>query len=275
MVLLGISSWWICKYFFKQPIQSLKWEQKKNKIKYLAILLVNGMIIWAAGYIPVIILSEPRLEIISSRVNLYAIPGASIVLVSLLAILAVLISTSLPQTRMITFALLVPFILSGLFAQYCVKLESQRNWNEQKYVWNELFSLLPGIKDHTLVTLVIPGAKNIKPLYRPPLSYQWEVTCGVRSLYNNIDVTASVINRGSFVPNPQLDESGIRLMYADKATPYSETIFVYIDPYKQTSWVIKDLKKDLKLSFDVNGYSPQQNITLLSEKSQIYRWLVK
>ena len=125
--------------------------------------LLTGGAFWIAGYIPIIALYSPSLYGNASRVNSFAIAGASLMLVSVVAIIATLLARSISQIRFLSTAILLPFIIAGVFVQLQVNKERQIAWETQKTIWNGVFRTIPNIKDEKSIVIVIPGYEHLRP----------------------------------------------------------------------------------------------------------------
>jgi hypothetical protein len=258
----------------REPL--LSWGQREPLLKTLLFAILTGAFFWAAGYIPGISVFNPTWEGVSSRGNVFAIPGASLALVSLVAYVAALVGKSLKQAAAMTVAAIIPFVIVGGMAQLWMHSENDAAWNDQKQLLNGVLGTLPGVQDGTTVVIVIPGYNHLRPLQRLPLSAQWEAACALPVLYNHqTGLTTRYYYPDLAVAQPTLLEAGVKEYDTEEIIPYADTVFVYYDPAAHSVRLIERLEDVLSLPFQVQGYAPHQRITAQPPQATVYRWLIK
>lgn len=257
------------------PIARLHFNQKISMAKSYAITFLTGGAFWIAGYIPVIGLYSPSLRGVASRVNLYAVFGASLVIVSGVAILATLVSRTTFQTRFLTTAVILPFLIAGIFVQLQLNKENQIAWETQKNIWNGIFETIPGIRDEKKIVVIIPGFERLRPFASYPFISGWEIDAGTKVLYNNPDIGGYYYYKDTQSPEIHFLKNGFRPIPTNKIVSYKKLIFLYYDPQFKTVELVDNLTEVMSLPFEVNNYNPYENITPAQPSTTDFRWLVK
>lgn len=253
----------------------LSWEQKIPLFKACVRMLAIGVFFWLAGYVPIISVLDPTVIDIESRVNLFSIAGAALLLVAGLACFALLIAKSLRQVRWMTLAALIPLVLVSITIQVCAKNEKQAAWDEQKQIWNGVFETLPNLKDGTTVLIIIPGYEKLGPLQHRPFVSWWEVNSALEVLYNNPTLNARFYYRDIRYPKWWFNPDGALEIGVEKSIPYSKLILVYADPQTGSFHLVKHIEDQIPLSIQINDYDPGKNIIPLAPQTSLYRSLVK
>jgi hypothetical protein len=258
-----------------KTVEPMTWAQRDSLLKGLLVTAALGAFFWAAGFIPGLVIFTPTWAGVASRGNNFAIAGASLLLVSLVTYAVLLAARSLGQVRAMTLAAVIPFILLGTLAQVWVHVENRSAWEEQKQLWNGIFTVLPGLKDGTTMMVVFPGYDQLRPLQRLPLASQWEANCAAIVLYHNTSLQARFYYRDFSIPQPVLLNLGVQDWDNEVIIPYEQTVFVYFDPADRSVRVIDRIGDVVSLPFSIEGYAPQDRITSRFPTSLDYRFLVK
>ena len=257
--------------------ESLQLTQSRS----LFILATAGLVFWMAGYMPIILSAGPNLDTISSRVNIFAIPGAALFFCSLLGALFLSLLKSIRKTRVLLWVVLLPFFAIGIFTQIWLQYASQSMWQQQKIIWNSIFNLAPDFKDDTLVVIVIPTFGSQKVFKHSPFIDDFETTSGLTVLYNNPTLIGKLYYLdGSSGYSVKLDENGVTPVTPPRAntrTSYDQTVFFMYNPDKGQVHLINDLASELNLPFpNPISYSPRNRILpMYHETEGIYRYLVR
>jgi hypothetical protein len=254
---------------------SLKISQRVSEAKSYAIIFLTGGAFWVAGYIPVILLYSPSPAGNASRVNLFAVLGASMMLVSITFILATLLTNSTFTKRLMVISVLLPFIFAGVFAQLQTNKENKISWEIQKKIWNGIFEAVPNIKDQKQIVVIIPGYQQLRPFEHYPFRSGWEIEAGVQILYNNLNISGNFYYKDILSADLLFTKNGFRPIQTSRIIPYKKLIFVYYDPQSNTVEIIDDLEKKLQLPFSVNNYNPNENILPAEPSTAEFRWLVQ
>lgn len=242
-------------------------QRSVRAVRQLAALLIAAVFLAMAGYFPVITVGEPNLAMLGSRINLFAIPGASLALISLLAMGILLISWNRREARYVLAAVMMPLLAIGVHTQASVQYEARRAWIEQKQIWQQLFALAPDFADGTKIYFVLHGYEDRMDYVtwqRPPLSAQWEVDSALKVLYNNQDIAGDMMITG--IP-PRLPENwitfdlqGITSRYSGSVTEYDKAVFFAYDAVPGRLRLVKDLSAELALPWQTDTYAPEQRI---------------
>jgi hypothetical protein len=228
-----------------------------REIRTSVILCVIGGLFVIAGYLPIVTLYSPNLNERFSRVNLFALPGASIFLVSLLYLIVVSISRYSKEIQALLMVSIIPLLVIGGITQIWLQYDTHMAWREQEQIWQELFELVPDLVDDTSVILVLPGHYECRGFTwkRTPFTYQ---NVGISMLYGNDTLSIGVVF-------PDLDsviefrQEGIINLDSGKIIPYSESI-ILIRNDEQGLQLVTDLQMELDLTWHIIEYQPHQRI---------------
>jgi len=249
--------------------------QKFTMAKSYIVIFFTGGALWVAGYIPIIMLYSPSLYGNASRVNFFAIAGASIMLVSTISIIATLLTRSPQQLRIVTTVIVLPFVVMGVFAQLQVNKERQITWEAQKQIWNGVFKTIPNLLDQRRLVIIIPGYQQLRPFESYPFISVWEIEAGIQVLYNNPSVSGNYFYKDIQSNNLQFTRNGFKPLPNDKIIPYKKLIFVYYDPISHSVKIVENLEEMLSLSFAVDNYNPYENLAPDKPSTAKFRWLVQ
>jgi hypothetical protein len=250
-------------------------SQRPSMVKFFLTLIPIGVAYWVAGYFPVIFLYGPVLQRNASRVNTYAVVGASIALVAAVAVLATFIAKSNFQIPYISVAILFPFIVAGgVFIQLQLNRENQIAWQTQKDIWNGVFDAIPNIKDGNKVVIIIPDYQHLKPLASLPFTAAWELDDGAKVLYNNPNIGGYYYYKDIQPTELLFTKNGFRPIHTDKIISYKRLIFVSYDLESRNVKLVENLEETLSLPFKAINYNPFENITQTKPSTNDFRWLV-
>ncbi len=251
----------------KEPLPPDLHSPSYRKRLFWLLLLASGVAV--CGYLPFIINYWPGMDFYTSRVNLFAIPGASIscaVTVLLLGSLA----KKIYRQWMAMAIFLVFFVTSGTIFQIQVQIESRRVWCEQARIWTQLKQLAPGLKDNTFVGIVFTESRygqNI--ITRDAIINPWEVDSGVRLVYGNPTLSGGVI----YLNRPDIASytgDGIKLSWPPRTEPYSKAVLFYYDEGKDQLQVMGDLDS----YHNTLDYLPDTHILPLANHDSPYLSLI-
>ncbi len=267
-VIIGIFilAWSLGTYLVLKWKDALKGEvslsnQEIIHSAYTILLLFGiGIIFTFAGYIPFIFAIAPNLSGMLSRVNLFASLGASVVLVSLLGIGAMILKCNRRQAEIMTGIAAIPLIFLGIMTQIWVQRNVQIAWDEQKQIYNNLFNLAPNLAENTTVYFVLPGYEDRSGFAnwkRLPLQGDWDSTGALQVLYGNSSLRGDVIytNIETSV-EPTLTANGVIHYYEGRITPYDHTIFVAFDGNPKHLRIITNLQTELSINWPTPTYKP-------------------
>jgi hypothetical protein len=257
------------------PADQLTWRKKKQESIRLLVPFGIGVIMLLAGYFPYIIIVSPSLEWFGSRGNMFAIFGAALALSSAVALIGLWVIQQRSQMRFIIITAMIPLILIGATEQIWNQNEARQAWAEQKHFWRALFKEIPNLRDGTTVVVVMPYDNPSRPFQRLPFTADWELTGGLKLLYNNASLRAI-----PYTPN-HVEGNGYATLTPEGVwsnnfglTPYDDIVFVY---YVQGSYVVRrvdQVNADIPLKFTVTGYTPEKHILPDPPRSNPYRGLV-
>lgn len=253
----------------------LNFKDKLPLIKEQSMILLIGGAFWIAGYFPIIGLYSPSLSGHASRVNSFAVAGASLALTALAALLATLLASSTLQVRPFATALLFPFIFAGIFMQAQVKIEKQNVWETQRKIWKGTFETIPNILDEKGLVVILPANKQPNTSYTYPFSTAWEVDAGMKVLYNNPAISGYYFYNSSLDQQFEFRKNGIVPQGTNRLIGYKRLVFVLYHPSDNRIELVEDLEEALSLPFSVDNYRPHENIIPAQPSTADFRWLVK
>lgn len=228
-------------------------------------LLGLGLAFACAGYFPILILYEPNLDSVQSRVNLWAIPGAALSIVAFLALVARWLARN--QTLRLQWLIggaVAVLLTIGITTQLTVRAEAVTAWREQTHLWQDLFELAPDLADGTAVYFVLSGY-NDRVGYvntrRLPLSNSWEATAALNVLYDRTTLHGDVVlPDADGLGEPQLTPAGVRDYVTGRLIPYSATLFVTYTGAPRHLRVVTDPSSELGLAWSTPDYAPTRHI---------------
>ena len=251
-------------------------SEKVRRANTLGGVILIAIIFVFAGYVPMLLIYAPNLEDVSSRANMYAIPGSAAIITALIGLIAVVIAKSNKQWQAMVWAGTIPLIILGLGTQIHIHQREQLAWHAQKTIWHELFQIAPNFEDGTTVVLLMPGNKQLGIGERPPLSAEWEVNHALKVLYENNTLTGRIIfPRAEFYSEARLTPDGVLGARQQIATPFAETVFIKYNPKNGTVSLVQNLRIELGLSFNVSSYEPLNRIWPIPRPTWRYRYLIE
>jgi hypothetical protein len=237
-----------------------------------------GLILTVAGYIPVLAQNGPNLELSTgaTRANLYAIAGASILLIALCGLVASLLMRNKALAGRVVLAAVIPLVVVGIFQQVWIQDEHREDWRAQQIFWKNLFVVVHNLKDGTTLVMVERTPAPTRPFERLSIGVEWEINNGIQVLYNNPTLQGTV-----YLPQftaggsreTRFKEDGVH-GYDLALIPYDKMVIVEYSPANGVIRVVKDPEKELDLDFKVQGYDPSRFILNDPPASTPYRYLV-
>ena len=247
-------------------------HQKASWLRTYALALLVGAAFWGAGYVPIIGLYGPSLAGNASRVNAFAVTGASLALVAVVAMVAGMVARSTRETPVLSTLMLLPFLLAGIFVQTRVNAERAAAWDTQKAIWNGVLETIPDLRDGGAVVIIIPGYTQMRPYQYLPFLSGWEVEAGAQVLYDNPQVGGYYYYRLQ-EPDLLFSQNGFRQIPTDRTVPYRRLVFVEYDPGGGSVRLVTDLETAIPLLFQAKNYHPLEHIGSKPPAAPL-RWLV-
>nr|MBP7688094.1 hypothetical protein [Thermoflexales bacterium] len=151
---------------------------------WLTLLIGLGLIV--AGYFPTILLYEPNLDGVYSRVNFYTLPGAALCLLVIVGALSRRLARGdVRRWRAGFITAIAALIALGMLVQMWVRHNAAEAWQEQRSLWAQLFEVAPRLQPDTLVCFVLTDygeQTGFADWWRTPLSAGWEASAALRLL---------------------------------------------------------------------------------------------
>jgi hypothetical protein len=242
-------------------------EETLRVARRFASLFAMGLASAIAGYLPIVIAGEPSLNGVNSRVNTFASFGGSLMVVSILGVLAALTSRRGSELKRLLAAGTAPLLALAMITQVWAQYDARTAWREQTQIWRELFVLAPDIVDGTMVYIVLPGYEDrvgFENWRRTPLFFGWEPSSAIQLLYGKRDLNVNVIfpnvNPGIGMPVPT--ENRILDPYPEGvSTSYDRALFVVFDGSPRHLRVLEDLQSELAINWPTPTYQPYERVS--------------
>lgn len=167
------------------------YEELEKSIRTNIAIFLTGVLLWIAGYIPILLNYPPNIYGHLSRVNLFSIPGAVLVLLATMNTLFTGSGLSSKLSTKLTTAGALLLIVLGSLVQVQTQEAYNRSWAENEIFFHTLFKEVPDLKEGTQVVLALRGYENSGAIYRPLFSSRWGAWCALRTLYNQADLDVS------------------------------------------------------------------------------------
>ncbi len=263
------------KKFSHSPL--LLKDEKIREYRMAVALFVTGVLFTSLGYIPIIMLFPPNLSSLDSRVNVFALLGASLSIVALLYIFAVFLARYREQVCLLLAVSVIPLLTIGVMVQLWVQYDIKTAWSEQKLIWSELFDIAPTLTDYTHIIVVLPGYQESKDYVtwkRTPLWAEWDVTAAIKVLYGNKTLSADVFFPDLYCMMEFRPEGIASLWWYGHVIPYERTIIVTFDGEPRRLRLVEDLQTDLGLTWPTVDYKPHSRILVGAKPTVALRRLV-
>ncbi len=151
-------------------------------------ILLAGAVLWLAGYFPIILNFPPNIYGHLSRVNIFSILGAVLVLLGLVFIVMETVTTSRFAAAVTGSLLVVPLLVLGAAIQVQVQDSNIIAWNEAKAFYRQLVEVVPDIAPGSQIVVLLEGTSPTGEMHRPVFSASWEAACAVQTLYDQPDL---------------------------------------------------------------------------------------
>jgi len=235
--------------------------------KYDFCILIIGLIVWIMGYFPVLLNYPANIYGHLSRINLFSVAGAVLVLLSLIHIFSLTISTNSVPAVQWTAVLTSVLIFLGGVIQLQTQESYNHSWKGEKAFFQALFDEAPNVKSKTHFMFLLEGYKQTSSHYRPLFSSSWEAVAALRILYDNDDLMVSYQYNGIVVP-PFPDFAIL------PSTLESESMFPITDPERLIVVRYNLESEELSIQEDVSvftgyifpEYSPYERIIPLERE---------
>ncbi len=259
--------WWNSTKMTGISEESKDHLSRKNLLK---IIILSGSFA-IIGYIPMIILYPPALDFFSSRANLFAIPGASIMIATIIMVVATL-AKNFRRQLMNSALILIFFIASGSISQIQVQYESRRVWCEQASIWTKLKSMAPDVKDGSYIGIVFKQSHyGENTIVRDAIVTPWEVNFGLKLVYDNQTLSGGV----TYLNRPDLSsfsDLGITVSWPPRTEPYAKAVLFL---YDETSDQLQLIKTFDEIGFQNNpDYVPESHILPFAAHDSPYLSLI-
>ncbi len=242
------------------------WAEKRHELRHLSVIGLAGVGFTLAGFLPAITFIAPLLAGVSTRYDIFAIPGAALVLLALIWGWAVILAHHPGQTQWILLAASLPFIFIGVFSQVLVQREAQSNWQEQKILWSHFFQAIPDLTPDTHLVMIISNNTRHKPRYAErdlyeTSPYNQEFSAALNVFYG--DPSLGVDFQFPQYPSkyqPVLVELGAKIYKGNQFYPYSQLLLVTYDRATQQLKIVKDIHAEMKVNWYAPEYQPVHHI---------------
>ncbi len=240
-------------------------ERDADRRRFLR-LLVGGGVLCTAGFVPVIAAYTPVLTSLDSRFNLFALPGAAVMLVAGLGLIAAFTVKERRAYKYVVLAGALPLVVIGILVQVQNKRAIQQAWYEQTSILTGLYDVVPDIEDHSGVIVVVDNYANItgNPVSlwkRTPFYADWDVSSALRVAYANETLSGGqlLLDRAD---EYVVDGEGIRSMPWAWRDPLPDEILVlaYYDQASGTVTILDRAQAEAMLDTSLPDYDPTARI---------------
>jgi hypothetical protein len=225
-------------------------------------IFVFGAVLWIAGYVPIILNYQPNIYGHLSRVNLFSIPGAALILLATIHTILVSMSPSHAIAEKLTIGFVLPLIFVGAVVQLQTQEAYNQSWDEAKIFYQELFNQVPDVRSGTHIILELSGYENNSTIYRPLFSSSWAAWCALRVLYDDIDLVVNYKYNQIAVPYYPSFNVLTSTLQTDTISAIGDPGKLLVVDYNRQTHALK-IREDIS-GLDENmsndGYSPQDRI---------------
>ncbi|MBN2046149.1 MAG: hypothetical protein JW757_14090 [Anaerolineales bacterium] len=147
--------------------------------------LAAGILLWAGGYFPIIINYPPNIWGHLSRVNIFTVPGAVLILSALLQIITTSLGWGQNASASAVNASMILLIFLGAAVHVQVQQSFIRSWQETKSFYQQVFNLAPDLEEGTQIYLYLHGEDGTQTTHRPLITTSWEPRCAFFVFYDS------------------------------------------------------------------------------------------
>jgi hypothetical protein len=225
-------------------------------------IFIFGAVLWIAGYIPIILNYQPNIYGHLSRVNLFTIPGAALILLAVIHTILASVSLNKITAGKLTLIFVLPLVFVGSIVQLQTQEAYNKSWAEAKTFYQELFNQIPDVENGTHIILELSGYENSGALYRPLFSSSWEAWCALRVLYDKVDLVVNYKYDQIAVPNYPSFNVLTSTLETDTISAIGDPGKLLVVDYNRQTHTLK-IRKDisgLQENMSNDGYSPEDRI---------------
>ncbi|MEJ2305663.1 MAG: hypothetical protein P8Y14_29425, partial [Anaerolineales bacterium] len=197
-----------------------------------------------------------------SRVNLFSIPGAALILLATIHTILVSMSPSHAIAEKLTIGFVLPLIFVGAVVQLQTQEAYNQSWDEAKIFYQELFNQVPDVRSGTHIILELSGYENNTTIYRPLFSSSWAAWCALRVLYDEVDLVVNYKYNQIAVPYYPSFNVLTSTLETDTISAIGDPGKLLVVDYNRQTHALK-IREDIS-GLDENmsndGYSPQDRI---------------
>ncbi len=260
-------SWGVVRFLaHRRSWTLLSAGERTQPIRPALFTILTGLILAAAGYFPFIVYCPSGTDFFTSRFNVYALVGASLLIVGLLDLLIQGLTRRSGQAAFLFLLLILPFILVGAGSELAVQRKTQLLWQEYRQMWQGIFAAAPGIKEHSSVVIIInhtpckPTAYGERPFIYTNMA-NWELTDAINAFYGTQDLSADFVYQGCDLPyQVRFREEGYNNPPSyDGVIPYDNAIVFHYDRQSKQVQLVENL--DAFAGLNPPEYRPQLRST--------------
>ncbi len=242
--------------------------------KFVVFLIATGLLLVGLGYFPFVLAWGPWLGFYASRINILPSIGAALTFLSAIKLLAMFISSN-KRSVTLSVAVLSIFLISiGIISQLLVEKGAVRAWEEQKSVWNQMFTLAPEFSpDSSIYLLIVPPApsETYTPLAFSDGPSGQGLSYALKLFYNDDSLKGISIDQAS--GSLKFTDSGVvRPWGIDK---YDQMILFRYDRQSKQLSISSQFPEGLLGGDTPSGYAPEARITKTGISKFGFRELVK
>ena len=236
-------------------------REAANKGRAEMALLSIGIVLWGAGYFPILLNYPANIYGHISRINLFSVAGAVLILLTLIHSFISALSRNSASAAKWTTLLATGLIFFGGVVQLQSQESYNRSWIEKKAFFQTLFEQVPNVKPDTHFVFLLEGYGETSTLYRPLFSSSWEALTAIRIFYNQQDLLASY--QYDQITVPKFPDFNIlpSTLESESMLPISDPETLIVMRYNRLSGQLSIEGDAVGLSeYDLSDYSPYDRI---------------
>jgi hypothetical protein len=238
----------------------------RETLKSNIYIFLAGVLIWIAGYVPIILNYPPNIYGHLSRVNIFSMLGAILMVLSVIYSGFLLLRIDHILSAKLTSILVLLLVLFGAVIQLQVQDAYNSSWLASKEFYSAMFEKVPDVEKGTHIVLLLSGYKIDDGLSRPLFSSSWESLCIFQTLYEK-DLKISYRYDQRKTSDFPSENSLNSILETDTVPQLNDLSILLVLKYNNSTKVL-DIQQDINdlVSDALFGeYSPEDRILPLLE----------
>ena len=264
LVLMCSAGLYILISFLSQS--SVKEQNQQLTFKNQIAIFSIGIVLWVAGYFPILLNYEANIYGHISRINLFSIAGAALMLMILIYAITSMISAKSETAINLTALTIIALIFLGSIVQIQTQESYNQSWDEKKAFFQALFAEVPDIKPETHFYFFLEGFGETSNWYRPLFSSSWEAATSIRTLYDHKRLRVSYQYDQITVPKYPGFNILPSTLESENIIPITQPSQLMIIRFNRETNDLEILENsNLLPDYDLSGYAPYKRILPLEQ----------